>query len=132
MRRDTAAPFIRGSGRQGGSVPLDDLVNAEPRKRLSLTGHEQGDGLVAAYVDCQPLQQFSSFRPERTTSPLIAFPMKTHAQRPVEINIFDFQVGYFLRSRSGIIEHHEEGPVTQCKDSIARQGPEEGLDFVVF
>jgi hypothetical protein len=25
-------------------VPLDDLVNAEPRKWLSLTRHEQGDG----------------------------------------------------------------------------------------
>jgi hypothetical protein len=113
-------------------MPLDDLVNAEPRKGLSLTRHEQGDGLVAVYVGCQPLQQFSSFRPERTTSPLIALPVKTHAQRPVEINIFDFQVSHLLRSRSGVIEHHEESPVTQCKDSIARQGPEEGLNFVVF
>jgi hypothetical protein len=58
--------------------------------------------------------------------------MKTHAQRPVEINIFDFQVSHFLRSRSGVIEHHEESPVTQREDSIARQGPEEDLDFVVF
>jgi hypothetical protein len=97
-------------------VSLDDLVNAEPRKGLSLTRHEQGDGLVAAHVSRQPLQQFSSFRPERTTSPLIALPMKTHAQRPVEINIFDFQVGHFLRSRSGVIEHHEESPVTQRED----------------
>jgi hypothetical protein len=58
--------------------------------------------------------------------------MKSHAQRPVEINIFDFQVGHLLRSRPGVVEHHKESPVTHCEDSIARQAPEEGLDFVVF
>lgn len=52
VRRDVPAPLIRSGGRQVGSVPLDDFVNTEPRKRLSVTRHEQGDGLVAAYVGC--------------------------------------------------------------------------------
>jgi hypothetical protein len=120
VRRDAPAPLIRSGGRQVGGVTLDDFVYAEPRQRISLPRHEQGGGLISTHIGCELLQQISSFRPERTTSPLIALPMKTHAQRPVEINIFDFQVGHFLRSRSGVIEHHEESPVTQCEDSIAR------------
>ena len=58
--------------------------------------------------------------------------MQTDAQRPIEINICDSQVGDLLRPCSGVIEDHEDSPVTQCKDSIARQGLEQGLDFVVL
>src|SRR5271165_4363427 len=89
VRRDAPAPLIRSGGRQVGGVTLDDFVNAEPRQRISLPRHEQGSGLISTHIGCELLQQISSFRPERTTAPLIALPMKTHAQRPVEINIFD-------------------------------------------
>jgi hypothetical protein len=58
--------------------------------------------------------------------------MKSDAQRPVEIYIFDPQVCHLLSSRSGVVEHHEESPVTQREDSIVWQAPEKGLDSVVF
>ena len=93
MWRDAPAPLIRSGGRQVGGVPPDDFVNAETRQRLSLPRHEQGGGLISTHIGCELLQQISSFRPERTTSPLIALPVKAYAQWPVEINIFDSQVG---------------------------------------
>jgi len=51
---------------------------------------------------------------------------------PVEINIFDFQVGHFLRSRAGVVKHHEESPIAQRKDAVAWQAPEKGFDFLVL
>jgi hypothetical protein len=113
-------------------VSLDDFVNAESRQRLSLPRHEQGGGLISTHIGCELLQQISGFRPERTTSPFVALPVKAHAQWPIEINIFDSQVGHFLRSRAGVVKHHEESPIAQRKHAVAWQAPEEGFDFVVF
>ncbi len=58
--------------------------------------------------------------------------MQPDAQRAVEIDIGDAQVGDLLNSCSGVIEDHEDSPIAERKDSLARQALEQSLDFVVL
>jgi hypothetical protein len=105
---------------------------AEPRQRLPLARRKQRSRLVSIFADRQLLQQFCGLGPERAASPIIAFPVQTDAQWPIEVDIDQPQVGDFLRPHSGVIENHEESAISKSKFSLSRQLLEEGLDFVML
>lgn len=76
------------------------------------------------------LQELGRLLPEGTDAPLIAFSVQAHSRLRSELQVLNPEVGYFLHTATGVVQHQQECPIAEGEAALSRQPMKERRNLV--
>src|SRR5579863_4230209 len=117
---------------QTSGMPFDDLVDSESGEWLSLLREKRRSGRLDRLGRHQSFQQRRGFGPQRATAPLVSFAMQPDLVGLIDVDVRVPKISGFLNASAGIVEEHQERPITQCHVAVCWEVSKKRVDLIAF